>query len=294
MSMRSLLLAAALLATPLLASAQSPASDSLFRRAERLVREGNGEDGRRLVDSALAAAQPGSFAHAEALYWRAVLSPSGADAERDLRRLTVEYPAHARAEDATLRLAQLELARGDRERALAHLQRFEREYAGSARRGLALLLLGRTYLEQRDATRARAALVEAQRVTASSGDVELKNQIAYYLPRAAAAAGEQRPATEQQASSDTKPPAPTAQRPTPTATQGRFTIQVAAFNTRREAESLVDALASRKVEARVVGSAKPFRVRTGRYATRAAANEALRALKAKRLNGYVTEAERTP
>lgn len=291
--MRSLLLAAALLAAPVAAHAQSPASDSLFRRAERLVREGNGADGRRLVDSALAAAQPGSFAHAEALYWRAVLSPSGADAERDLRRLTVEHPAHARAEDATLRLAQLELARGDRERALAHLQRFEREYAGSARRGLALLLLGRTYLEQRDATRAHAALAEAQRVTAASGDVELRNQIAYYLPRAASAAGEQRPATsDQQASSSAPTSTPTAQRPSLTA--GRFTIQIAAFNTRREAESLVDALESRKVEARVVGSAKPFRVRTGRYATRAAANEALRALKAKRLNGYVTEAERTP
>ena len=52
---------------------------------------------------------------------------------------------------------------------------------------------------------------------------------------------------------------------------------------------LVSRLASRGVTARVVGATKPYRVRVGRYETRAAAIAAQAQLKAKKLTALVTE-----
>jgi cell division protein FtsN len=48
-------------------------------------------------------------------------------------------------------------------------------------------------------------------------------------------------------------------------------------------------LAARGVDARVVGTVKPFRVRVGRYETRAAAVAAQKQLKAKKLDALITE-----
>ena len=100
-----------LIASPAFAQA---AGDSVFARAERFVREGDGARGRALVDSVLEASPAGSPLLADALYWRAALASSTADAERDFRRIVVEFATHPRAEGAMLRLAQLEFARGDR------------------------------------------------------------------------------------------------------------------------------------------------------------------------------------
>jgi len=305
MSLHRALLVAALAAgiAPLDSHAQT-AVDSVFRRAEQLVRDGNGARGRELVDSVLTATPEGSPVVAEALYWRAALSASTEEAERDFRRIIIDYPIHPRAENAMLRLAQLELARGDRERALAHLQRFDREHSTSPQRAWASLLLGRLYLEQQELPRGCAAIGTA-RATAPAEAAELRNQIEYYVPRCAGvdttarvAEGGKRDAdsvkrtAEKTSTTRASRPSTSASRTTPSAPAGRYTVQLAAFNTRGEAQSLVDALRDRKIEARVVGSAKPYRVRVGRFATRAEANEMLRTLTAKKMNGYVTEAEK--
>lgn len=291
-----------LVVAPAVVSAQT-AGDSAFARAERLVREGDGARGRALVDSVLDASPPGSPLLADALYWRAALASSTTDAERDFRRIVVEFATHPRAEGAMLRLAQLEFARGDRERALAHLQRFDREFPSSRQRAWASLLLGRLYLDGTDLPRACSAL-GAARAAAPADAVELRNQIEFHLPRCAGVdtarvegrgargeTGTVASSTRAPASDSGGAGAPLAPRPSPLA---RFTIQLAAFNTRVEAQSLLDALKDRQLEARVVGEKKPFRVRLGRYATRAAANEMLATLKARRMNGFVTEIEAQP
>src|SRR3569623_1141021 len=87
--------------------------DSIYAHAKQLVVNGNGAAGRLLVDSMVAAADPGTPAFAEALYWRASLSASMKDAERDLQRIVVEYPLAPRSADALLQLGQLETMRGD-------------------------------------------------------------------------------------------------------------------------------------------------------------------------------------
>jgi len=105
------------------AHAQSKA-DSVFARARQLVTSGNGAAGRVLIDSVIAATPPDTPEYGDALYWRAALAATSADAERDYRRIVVEYPLSAHSGDALLQLAQLEAARGDRAPATTHLDRF--------------------------------------------------------------------------------------------------------------------------------------------------------------------------
>ena len=285
---------AVLFGLPSVVRGQQSVSDSLFRRAERLVRDGDGAAGRALVDSVLAAAPPGSAIHGDALYWRAARSASSIEAERDLARLMVEYAAHPRAEDAILRLAQLELARGDRERALAHLQRFEREHGDSPQRARASLLLARLHLDRGELQRGCSALANA-RASVAAGDAELRNQIEYYAPRCASvqsARADSAVVAPPPAETTRTAPAPTPPPRSSTSSSGRWTVQVAAFQTRDEAEQLVRQLAGRGIEARVAGTVRPFRVRVGRHATRTAAVAALRTLRGRGLEGFVTETER--
>jgi cell division septation protein DedD len=287
--------------------------DSLFRRAERLVREGRGEIGRALVDTLLARTRPGSAEHAQALYWRASLAGDAADAERGYRRVIVEYPATHWAGDALLNLAQLELARGDQERAVVHLHRFEREHPSHESRARAAYWLARLHFERKNEPRGCAALATA-RVAVSLDDVELRNQIDYYaqrcigvdtavatLPRSVAAAsatattppdGPSGP-PRNAAGRDSQHPAPTPDSAAREAVdRGGYTVQVAAFDTRVGAEVLIGRLKARGYMARLASSTRPFRVRIGRYDTRADAVAALHRLKAKGIDGFVTETER--
>jgi TolA-binding protein len=297
-------------------TAASPSiNDSLFRRAERLVREGHGEAGRGLVDTLLAATRPGSAQHAQALYWRASLAGDAAEAERGYRRVIVEYAATRWAGDALLNLAQLELARGDQEQALVHLYRFEREHPTHESRARASFWLARLHFDKKNEPRGCAALATA-RVAASPEDVELLNQIDYYGQRcigvdtAAAAAPVSAPASPSAPASAaaTRPvPAPPprgaerdSQHVAPTSESephgalgvGGYTVQVAAYDTRPAAEALIERLKTRGYTARLASSARPFRVRIGRYDNRADAVAAQQRLKTKGIEGFVTEMER--
>jgi cell division septation protein DedD len=307
-----------------------PATDSIFQRARRLVGEGSGAEGRALVDSMLGAATEGTAAYGDALYWRGALAETAADAEQDYRRVIVEYPLSAYADEALLSLAELEQARGDRAAAFQHLQRFVREHPASPARARAGLAAARLAFEQRDTGHGCAMLGEA-RASVSSADVELRNQIDYYGSRCTAAqASAPRapvPTTVTQAASKPddatpidaprspaatttsaskakaaapKTPASEPSQSGPTAAQaeddgarrGIWTIQLAAYNTRQDAERLVRKLAARDVKARISGTSKPFRVRLDYYPTRQAAAAVVAALKRRGIIGFVTDEPR--
>ena len=300
----------------------SDARDTLFLRARRLVAGGNGAAGRALVDSAVAAAAAGTTEYATALYWRGALSSTAADAERDYRRVIVEYPFSPHSGDALLALAQLEMARGEREPAIDHLQRFLLQRPNDPERVRAGIWLGRMLLEQNHLAKGCAVLL---RTRASLGDaaIETRNQVDYYATRCAGVDTTPPPprpvtgtapaarvpradsAPRPAASRDTAASKPRPRRDsaimdsvrrkpiTPNAeaaqSTGRFTIQVAAYDTRQSAEELVTRLSARGIVARIVPSAAaPYRVRVGRYATDAAATTAARELKEKGIVGFVT------
>jgi cell division protein FtsN len=70
-----------------------------------------------------------------------------------------------------------------------------------------------------------------------------------------------------------------------------FSVQVAAYNVKSQADVMVAKLKKSGYEARVDGKAAPFRVRIGKYATQAQANAVQRSLKAKQITGFVVQAE---
>lgn len=281
--------------------------DTLFRRARRLVSEGNGAAGRVLADSLLRQSTEGTTAYGDALYWRGALAETAADAERDYRRVIVEYPASLYADDALLALVELEQARGDRAGALQHLQRFVREHqVSNPARGVAALAAARLAFDQRD-TKTGCTMITDARASASATDVEMRNQIDYFGSRCTGevAMTAPAPAASVTPSRDTVVPTPrrTAAKPqekptpkplespVPAKPRGSHTIQLAAFNTQAEADRLVAKLGKSGVSARVSGTAKPFRVRMGFYATRQAAQDEVVALKQRGIIGFVTTEE---
>lgn len=283
-------------ALPRLGSAQAgapPLRDTTFVRLERLVTVGDRPGARALADSLLQTLPETSPAYAEALYWRAFTAAQAAEAERDYLRLSIEHPLSPRAADALLALAQLEYARGDRAAARRRFDRLLANYPTGRHVARASYWSGRLAMEDGDTPGACRALAQARQAV-SADDVELANQITY------AAA----PCASLRAGSDSTPagragtPAPTDTAPptgrsTPTP---EYSVQVAAFGARAEAARLEAQLRRRGFDVRVAevrtgGTRVPYRVRIGRYATRAAATDALRRIRAARLNGIVVDAE---
>jgi len=330
------------------------AKDSIYRRARRLVSEGDGATGRALADSMLRAAEEGTPAYGDALFWRGALAETAADAERDYRRVIVEYPLSPYADDALLSLAELEQARGDRAAAYQHLQRFVREHPMGPARARAGLAAARLAFEQRD-VKGGCAMIADARLAAGETDVELRNQIDYHgarcatvtaaapaptataapsttapsvrssgsptvvaspPPRSSSSATKVSPASATAPPSDSPPPradsgsvrtktaasprsappvtTPTAKEPVTAkvAAHGIWTIQLAAYNTRADAEALVRRLAARGVKARISGDAKPFRVRLDYYDTRQDAAARVAELKQRGIIGFVTDEPR--
>src|SRR2546423_2101573 len=157
-------------------SAKPP--DPVFARAQALVSDGNGAAGRALIDSVIRATPPIAPLYPQALFWRASLAASAADAESDYKHIVVDYPLAPQAADALLRLAQLELARGDRDAALGHLQRIPRDYPRSKSLARASYWTARVLFEKKDIANACAANASALAQTDST-EIELRNQIQY-------------------------------------------------------------------------------------------------------------------
>ena len=357
-------------APPAAAQAPTRPADPIFVRAQALVSDGNGVAGRALIDSVISKTPTTSQLYPQALFWRATLASNAADAESDYKHIVVDYPLAPQAEDALLRLAQLELARGDRDGALGHLQRIPRDYPRSKSLARASYWTARVLFEKNDVPKACAANANAMAQTDPS-EVELKNQIQYQgqrcpsvaaaatvipptvtppttgasaSPTAAAvtatttpatvtattssasstpsksvvAAPTEKPATVAATSSPPVVSAPAtpktvvpAQRPkppteandskptlvdpakAPKATVSRvseYSVQVAAYTHKPDADKLTATLNKRGYSARVDGSAAPFRVRIGRYASEKEAEDALKKIKANHMEGFVVRA----
>lgn len=290
--MRAIAIAAASLLVGLADASAQTATNPVYLRAQALVSEGQGAAGRALVDSMYRSTAPGSGERAEALFWRATLAPTAADAERDYRAIVVDHATSPRVEDAFLRLAQLELARGDRDGALRHLQRLATEFPGSGQSARTSYWTARVLFERNDLTAACAANAQALARVAAN-DVELRNQIEYQQQRCrgavvAATTPVAPPATPRDATPSIPVDVPVLQPAAPATTAARtYSVQVAATNTRASAQTIANRMSARGYQARIDGTAAPFRVRVGRYDTRAAAARLLTEMKAKGIDGFI-------
>ena len=193
---RLLIIALVAAVIPAISTAQETAVvNPVYKRAQTLVNDGNATAGRALVDSMISVAAPGSNDYAEAVFWRAVLAGTAADAEMDYRRIVVDYPRSPRVEDALIRLSQLEIARANYDGALRHLNTLITDYPQSSSRARAGYWMARALFDKNDVRGGCVATADALGRT-SEDDVELRNQIAYLNQRCAGV--------------DLSPPAPAA------------------------------------------------------------------------------------
>ena len=298
---RSLIIACVSLAPVAVLAAQqsdSTVTDTTFLAAQRLVVDGRGQEGRAIIARELAAAPEGSPRYVEALYWRAALAATAADAERDYKRIIIEFPVSRRSESALVGLAQLELARGDRSQAMQHLERVVREHPTGPSRARASFWMARVHFDEGNFPRACARLEDSRRHTPNDA-IEMRNQLEYYSQRCegvdttvvvrASAAESTRAMPARPGAVATQP----ARRPSTSvpARPAGYTVQIGAYASRADADAKHRQLTAQGHGTRVVRVGALWRVRMGRYASRDAAASVARSLKAKKIDAFVTEAE---
>lgn len=295
--------------------AQDPSAprvwDFALQRAQRLAGDGDLVGARAITDSILAASPEGSAAFIEALFRRATFAASADEARRDYLKIAVEFSLAPRSEDALLRLAQMELARGDRVAAKRYLDRLAREHADGKLRAQGQYWMGRALLEEGALPQACVAFSEA-RARLLAMDVELGNQISYYSRQCETVAK----AEERRAAPDSALGGETSRRTAPavgidSAVRGKvmagrlpgraaasravtgaaWSAQVAAYGVKAEAERVAQKLKARGLDARVTDE-KPFRVRLGRFARREEAAALVERLRSQKIAAIVVQTER--
>ena len=138
--------------------AQNADSAHTARAADVLARvrrytSGDVQAARALADSLVSALPADATVMPEALFAKASIAASAADAAREYSRIVTDYRFAARVPDALMRLAILESARNNRLGALGHLDRLLRDHGESAVRSRASLLAGRMRMDMNDPAR---------------------------------------------------------------------------------------------------------------------------------------------
>jgi cell division septation protein DedD len=314
------------------ARAQGGAADSIVDHVRHLASDGNAAGARAFVDSVLGAAKEGSPPYVDALFARASIAESADAARKDYLRIAVDFSVSPRAEDSLLRLAQMEIARGDRATAKEYLDRLALEHPDGASRAQGAYWLGRVLLDDGALPRACASLAEA-RARVAPADVELSNQITYYSRPCAAvkhAADSARAdsvdkvvkaaradsvaradsiskaaAVEAKAEAAAKKKAKAAPKPAPEKQEKPATPKAPASDTKGAGWSAQVAAYDTQADAERLAKKltdrgyearitdeKPFRVRIGRYARRADAIDLVAKLKDAKIVAIVVEAEK--
>jgi hypothetical protein len=192
--------------------------------------------------------------------------------------ITIDYPLTPRAADALLRLAQIDLTAGNRPSAQRRLERLVVEHPTAMAATEGWFYLGITRRDEGDVAGGCAAL-DSARARLAAGDVERRNRLDFESQRCRTMAA--RPAA---------PPSDSAAAPPVTGPQ--WSVQVAAYRTQAEGETLARTLRARGHEARVVFIEPYHRVRIGLFNTRQDAMALVTRLRQQRTEAIVVEAER--
>ncbi len=274
-------------ATPARCAAQT---DSRLAAAVRLAQEGEGDSARAAVQRILAATAPSDPLYPEVLLAAATTAGSAVDRQRALQRIAVEYPNSAWADDALLGLAELSYASGDLPGAAKNLERLRLDYPATPLLGTAAVWAAKVYTEAKDP--ASACRWVAAGTAAAGGNLELRNQLAFYGARCqgvdtstAAATTDSSPAASPSAAPPPPPPA-TAPAPAPSAAARKpvFRIQVVAAPDEAGARRAAARLHAAGIAPVVAHEGGFWKVRGGSYPTRAEAQAALAKIRA-RLGG---------
>lgn len=231
--------------------------DARLLNALTLAQTGHVDSARAVVRRLLAALPPGDSVYAEALFTAAKIAPDAPTVATHLNRIVLEYGGSPWADDALLLLTQLHFAQRNAAQTIQAADRLRRDYPDSPLRGRAAFPAARAHFELRNEPRGCELIQEA--LAGAGDDVEFKNQVGFYASRCAGV-----PAP--------LPAADTTARPPAGATS--YAVQVLAVRNAAQVDETLTRLKVMGFEARVVrDSTGLFKVRVGRYATRAEAQQ---------------------
>jgi cell division septation protein DedD len=287
----------------------------------RDAQEGESDSARLKVQRLLSATPPTDSLYPQIMYTQAMVASDASDMRRQLQRVAVEYSASSWADDALLRLVQLDYASGNLDGAARNLDRIRLDYPGSPLIAQAAYWGARTYFDQKKPDVACRWISEG--LTGSSGNIELQNQLRYLNQRCSQFAASPTPDPQRvdtqaavtpvpdsqqvmaSAPTDTRSPAgsrDSARASTPVApatgsatappadsgtaakpaTAGtRYRIQITAVRSQSTAQSLATKLKSKGFSPITVEEGGLYKVRVGDYASKADAVAAVPGVKAK-------------
>jgi cell division septation protein DedD len=290
------------------ASSAAAQTDPRLVEVVRAAQEGRGDSARVVVDRLLAATSPSDTLYPQILYTQAMVAGTAGDMRRLLQRVTVEYGTSSWADDALLRLVQMEYATRNYEGAARNLERLKLDYPSTPLLAQAAYWAGRTYFDANNPTAACRWLADG--MAQAQNDVELQNQLGYLYQRcdlrgdtSSRAAGDStardstrdvagtgRPSADSAwvgpptASPPAATPPPAAPTPTQRPTRTIYRVQIAAVGTRKGAEDAARKARPLGLTVVTVEDKGLYKVRVGEYPTREAAQNAAASLKA-RLGG---------
>jgi outer membrane protein assembly factor BamD (BamD/ComL family) len=123
-------------------------TDSRLVEAIRQAQEGGGDSARAKVRRLLAATSPTDTLYPQIIYTQAMVASDANEMRRQLQRVAVEYSSSSWADDALLRLVQLDYASGNLPGAARNLERIRQDYPGSTLLPQSAFWAARTYFDQ--------------------------------------------------------------------------------------------------------------------------------------------------
>jgi hypothetical protein len=186
-------------------------SDPRLVAIVRESQEGAGDSARAALERLVASTPAGDPLLPEMLFVGAVIAPTAQEMQRSLQRITVEHALSAWADDALLKLAQLEYASGNLTGSARSLERIRSDYPSSPLIGLTAFWAARTYFDMRQQQQAcewvRHGLGRAQ------AGSDIRGQLVFFAQRCPTI----------RAADLAPPPPPPGEKPAPP----RDTIQLA-------------------------------------------------------------------
>jgi cell division septation protein DedD len=317
--MRAAAFGGILLASTLVVGRLTAQTDPRLVAAVRAAQEGQSDSARAAVQRLLDATAPGDTLYPQILYTQAMVASTAGEMRRQLQRVTVEYATSDWADDALLRLVQMDYATRNFDGAARNLERLRVDFPASPLMAQAAYWAGRTYFDNNNPPAACRWLADG--MAKAGGDVELQNQLGYLYQRCdlrpdsgataqappdsavhdSTASGGNPGATTASstsagpgtASSPAPPAVPSkagstqapANPPTPTAPAAPartvYRVQIAAVATRKAAEDAARKVRPLGLTVTTTQQGKMYKVRVGEYSTREAAQTAASSLKAK-------------
>jgi SPOR domain/Tetratricopeptide repeat len=251
----------------------------------RLAQQGQVDSARGALNRLIAAASPADSTYPELLYTQGGLAASMQEMQRSYQRVALEYPNSAVADDALLRLAQIEFAVNNPQGAIRQVERLRGDYPGSPLLGIAALWGARAHFAMSNP--AAGCVLLADGLARSGSDVELRNQLEFYRGRCPEGGQLGGLAGGQVDSAVTPPPAVSPARrdstpvaPPPSRPSGQsWHVQLAAVASRPTADELATKVRTAGYTVQVVEEGGLFKVRAGPWSERAPAEQAIAALR---------------